>query len=189
MLRTAPTFIAGITICVVLISSCTPSVPTQAYPTYDPFAPVNGTSLAPAVVQNGQLVVNTKIPNGPPPTRAPLSVTISPRNAIASTPTPDQPHTIPTLRASSDTYTVQAGDTLGSIAQAYGISLNSLLQANGLSESSVLSVGVTLTIPAVDADTNPGSSFKIIPDSELVYGPASAQFDIEAFVQKEGGYL
>ena len=189
MLRNAPTFTAGITICVLLLSSCTPTVSTQAYPTYDPFAPVNGTRIAPAVVQNGQLVVNTKIPNGPPPTRAPLSVTISPSNATASTPTPDQPHTIPSPRQSTESYTVQAGDTLGSIAQAYGISLNALLQANGLDQASVLSIGVTLTIPPVDASMNPGSSLKIIPDSELVYGPASAQFDTDAFIQKQGGYL
>ena len=30
---------------------------------------------------------------------------------------------------------------------------------------------------------------RIIPDSELVYGPASAQFDLTAFVQNQGGYL
>src|SRR5690349_4087000 len=189
MLRNTGNTILRFAVLVLLLSSCTPTVPTQAYPTYDPFAPVNGTRLAPAVVQNGQLVVNTRIPNGPPPTRAPLSVTISPPNTFASTPTPDQPHAIPTARQSTETYTVQAGDTLGSIAQAYGISLNALLQANGLNESSVLTIGVTLTIPPVDASTNPGSSFKIIPDSELVYGPASAQFDLEAFVQKQGGYL
>lgn len=34
-----------------------------------------------------------------------------------------------------------------------------------------------------------GPSFKIIPDSELVYGPYSANFDIEAFVNEQGGHL
>jgi murein DD-endopeptidase MepM/ murein hydrolase activator NlpD len=189
MLRYTGNNLLRFAVLVLLLSSCTPTVPTQAYPTYDPFAPVNGTSVAPAAMQDGQVVVDTKTPRGPTPTRAPLSVTISPPNAISSTPTPDQPHDIPAPRQSAETYTVQAGDTLGSIAQAYGVSLNALMQANGLNEASVLSIGATLTIPPIDADTNPGSSFKIIPDSELVYGPASAQFDIDAFVQKEGGYL
>jgi hypothetical protein len=45
-----------------------------------------------------------------------------------------------------------------------------------------------LTIPAPDPGEQ-GPDFKIIPDSELVYGPASAQFDVEAFVRQEGGYL
>jgi LasA protease len=29
----------------------------------------------------------------------------------------------------------------------------------------------------------------VIPDSELVYGPLSAYFDVEAFIQSQGGYL
>src|SRR5512133_3198989 len=141
MLRNTGYNILRLATLVLLLSSCTPTVPTQAYPTYDPFAPVNGTRIAPAVIQNGQLVVDTKTPRGPAPTRASLSVTILPPNAIASTPTPDQPHDIPTPRQSTDSYTVQAGDTLGSIAQSHQISLNSLMQANGLNESSVLTIG------------------------------------------------
>jgi murein DD-endopeptidase MepM/ murein hydrolase activator NlpD len=84
---------------------------------------------------------------------------------------------------------VQAGDTLGSIAQAYGISLNTLMEANGLSESSVLSIGTTLEIPPVDTGTQPGSSFKIIPDSELVNSPTNMDFDTETFLQGYNGYL
>src|SRR6266513_3798749 len=129
----------SIVVLVLLLSSCRPTIPTQAYPTYDPFAPVNGTSVAPAVIQPGVFVVDTKMPHdGLPPTRAPLSVTSSPPNTIHLTPTPDQPHDIPAPRQSVETYTVQAGDTLGSIAQGYGISLTALLQANSLNESSVL---------------------------------------------------
>src|SRR6266496_1939063 len=91
----------NIVVLVLLLSSCRPTIPTQAYPTYDPFAPVNGTSVAPAAIQPGVFVVDTKTPhNGPPPTRAHLSVTISPSHAIASTPTPDQPHDIPAPRQS-----------------------------------------------------------------------------------------
>ena len=190
MLRNTGTITLRFVVLVLLLSSCRPTIPTQAYPTYDPFAPVNGTSVAPAAIQPGVFVVDTKTPHdGPPPTRAPLSVTISSPNSIPLTPTPDQPHDIPAPRQSVETYTVQAGDTLGSIAQGYGISLNALLQANSLNESSVLLIGTTLNIPPIDVSTNPGSSFKIIPDSELVYGPASAQFDTDSFLQKQGGYL
>jgi LasA protease len=190
MLRNAPIYIAGLTIVVLLFSSCAPTVATAAYPTYDPFSPVNRTVMAPAaaVAQNDQFVAETRTP-GLSPTRAPISVHTSSPDAIPSTPTPDLPHPVPSPRQSADTYTVQAGDTLGSISQAYGITLNSLMQANGLNEYSVLSIGQELKIPAIDATTNPGSSFKIIPDSELVYGPASINFDIDAFIQQQGGYL
>jgi hypothetical protein len=46
-----------------------------------------------------------------------------------------------------------------------------------------------LNIPPVEVDPNPGSSFKIIPDSELIYGPAAIHFDIESFIHEHGGYL
>ena len=45
-------------------------------------------------------------------------------------------------------YTVQAGDTLGGIAQTYGVSVGDLMAANGLADPNVLSVGQTLIIPA-----------------------------------------
>ena len=189
MLRNAPIYIAGITIFVVLLSSCAPSIPTTAYPTYDPFSPLNGTAIAPASIQNGQIVVSTGTPHGPAPTRDPVSVHTSSPDAIPSTPSPDIPHPLPSPRQTEDTYTVQAGDTLGSIAQAYGIRLESLMQANGLNQLSVLSIGQVLTIPPIDTSTDPGSSYKIIPDSELVYGPASINFDIGAFIQQKGGHL
>lgn len=189
MHRTTGNNILRVAALVLLFSACTPTVPTAAYPTYNPFQPVNGTAMAPAVVQNGNVIVGTKMPRGLPPTRAPLSVPIAPINARASTPTPDQPHAVPSPRQSVETYTVQAGDTLGSIANAYGISLDLLMKSNGLNEASVLSIGMTINIPPVDADAVPGSSYKIIPDSELVYGPAAAKFDADAFIQQKGGYL
>ncbi|HJS19723.1 MAG TPA: LysM peptidoglycan-binding domain-containing protein [Anaerolineales bacterium] len=179
------------TLFVLLVSSCTPSVPPEAYPTYDPFAPVNSAEGVSASAQGGGTLPDRVIPSGPTPTRAPISVIVHEHdsNAIFGTPTPDPPHAIPSPRQLVDTYTVEAGDTLGSIAQGYGISLNSLLEANGLNESSVLTIGMTLDIPPVDTGTIPGSSFKMIPDSELVYSPAAMDFDIEAYIQSQNGYL
>jgi murein DD-endopeptidase MepM/ murein hydrolase activator NlpD len=88
-----------------------------------------------------------------------------------------------------DQYTVQPGDTLGIISQKYGITLEALMQANGLNESSVLSVGQVVNIPPITTDPIPGSSFKLIPNSELVYGPASVPFDLDAYLKNKGGYL
>lgn len=174
----------------VMISSCGtfPSA-EEAYPTYDPFAPVGGSGNQ--VVPVGEAVQATRLEGGPTPTRVPLLVT-PPQpnpNSPRTTPTPDLPHALPTQRGDLDQYTVEPGDTLGSIASAYGVSLAALMQANGLDETSMLTVGMVLEIPLIEADPNPGSSFKLIPDSELVYGPAAAQFDIESFVENKGGYL
>lgn len=48
---------------------------------------------------------------------------------------------------SAGSYVVQAGDTLASIARAYGLSLDSLVALNGLSNPSQIFAGQTLAIP------------------------------------------
>jgi len=172
----------------LLISACSSSS-SNAYPTYDPFAPVDATNAVPDI-QEGAVVNSTTAPRGPTPTRAPISVTLPARQSgIDTSPTPDSPHPLPPPREFVDQYTVQTGDTLGSVAQRYGITLDALMLANGMNESSVLYVGAVLDIPPVVTDPNPGSSFKIIPDSELVFGPASVGFDLDAYLKNKGGYL
>jgi murein DD-endopeptidase MepM/ murein hydrolase activator NlpD len=115
-----------------------------------------------------------------PPTRLP--------GAPILTPTPDDPHAKPAVRTEPDQYSVQPGDTLGIIAQRYGVSLEELIQANDLSNPNILDVGQVITVP-VPTPQGLGTDFKVIPDSELVYGPASADFNIEAFIKSKGGYL
>jgi LasA protease len=190
MLPATPRLTVSLLFIALVVSSCSTSSSSDSYPTYDPFAPVHGTSSQVAPVQVGEFVSATKI-SGPTPTRAPISVNVPQHNpnSVQTTPTPDLPHALPTQRDFLDQYTVQPGDTLGNIAQRYGITLEALMQANGLNESSILSVGMVLDIPPVEADPNQGSLFKIIPDSELVYGPATAQFDIGSFIQQKSGYL
>jgi LasA protease len=112
---------------------------------------------------------------------------LSPGSASVS-PTPDPPRVLPTPRIETETYTVKSGDTLGQIAQRYSIGLDSLVQVNQLSNPNLLEIGQVLTIPPPEPGEQ-GPSFKIIPDSELVYGPASVDFDISKFVQEKGGYL
>lgn len=172
-----------------LVSACAPTTALPTYPVYDPFAPVAGTDEAPVSNQNPQPLNPTS--SGPTPTRAPLSVTLPGRdtNPAGFAPTPDAPHPLPTARDFMDAYTVQPGDTLGRIAQAYGISLDALMQANGLDESSILSVGVVLNIPPISTDAAPGSAFKIIPDSELIYSAAALTFDLEDYLANKNSYL
>jgi len=104
------------------------------------------------------------------------------------TPTPDTPRVMPTLRADQEFYTVQYGDSLGNIALLYNLDLASLIAANDLANPDILEIGQVITIPAPQPGAEP-SSFKIIPDSELVYGPVSSTLDIEAFVNERNGYL
>ncbi len=159
----------------------------------DPFVPLSSdVTLVP--VEGGTVVVPSPAPthrSGPTPTLAPLIILFPPPRIpglpIAS-PTPDSPKALPTPRVEPGSHVVQSGDTLGSIAQQYGVSIEALMQANGLSDANLLSVGQALEIPAPSPGEQ-GPDFKIIPDSEMVYGPASATFDVNAFVQEKGGYL
>jgi LasA protease len=143
--------------------------------------------VAPASAPFSVSSVGTPFPTEAVVNAPALSNTRAPGSPIL-TPTPDKPHTLPTPRTEPEKYTVKSGDTMGKIAQSFGISLESLIKANPLPNPDYLEVGQVLTIPAPTAGGG-GSSFKIIPDSELVYGPASVSFDIEKFIQKRGGYL
>jgi LasA protease len=104
------------------------------------------------------------------------------------TPTPDAPHPVPTIRNQPDQYVVQYGDNLNLIAQQYGVSTIDIVNANDLSSPDYLEIGEILTIPAPTPGPT-GPAFKIIPDSELVYGPVSAYFDIPEFIKNHAGYL
>lgn len=184
-----PLFFLRFVICILLLSflmtACAASSPSDvSAPTYDPFIHVQSTET-----DSTSMPSPTRTP-GPTPTRAPLSVTVLVHdpNAPLTTPTPDSLRVLPTPRQNANQYTVQAGDTLATIAQNYGVSIDALIQANHIADANALSIGQVLDVPPPVPGT-PGSSFKIIPDSELVYGPASAQFDVDAFVQSQGGYL
>ena len=111
-----------------------------------------------------------------------------PAGAPVLTPTPDSPHYQPGAGRGPETYVVQSGDMLSAIAERYSVSVNAIVQANDISNPDNLEVGQTLTIPVVTPQA-PGPAYKLIPDSELVYGPLSASFDIAAFIREKGGYL
>ncbi len=178
-------------LCATLLASCAPNATQVVFPTYDPFLPLPNITA----VQGESTLTDTPIvptaTRPPTPTRVPL--TISPlaagvANQIMGTPTPDEARILPTPRQDADEYVVQGGDTLGDIAQRYGISLQDLMDANNITDPNTLEIGMVLSIPA----PNPGEiglSLKMIPDSELVYGPASAYFDIGEFIQSQNGYL
>jgi LasA protease len=101
----------------------------------------------------------------PPPTLVP---TPNPTRTAVMNPTENQLHT------------VQPGETLLTIAQVYGVSVAEIVQANGLPDENMISVGQVLVIP--NAVSLFGPDTKLIPDSELVYGPSLVGFDTSQFV-------
>ena len=61
------------------------------------------------------------------------------------------------------------------------------MQVNGLANPNSLQVGQQLKIPSQVSLSAPGD--KLLPDSELVYSPAFASFDVNAIASLYNGYL
>ncbi len=105
-----------------------------------------------------------------------------------SFPTPNPPLPLPTPRSDAEIYMVEEGDTLAEIATRFGVSLKMVAEANPSVDPNLLYVGTALTIPAPKPGDN-GPDFKIIPDSELVYGPYAAGFGVAGYVEAKNAYL
>jgi LasA protease len=87
------------------------------------------------------------------------------------------------------TYTTQTGDTLVALAAHFNTSQDEILARNpALATTSTLASGIALVMPVYWFPLG-GSPYKIIPDSEFVYGPSSKGFDVEAYVASRPGYL
>lgn len=179
---------------VFLLAACTRAAPVE-------------TALTPVAPANVALPTLAPVQTFLPPTRA--------AGTPLASPTPDVKLVLPTFTplapelASLDTatpgpvtYTVQAGDYLGQIAESYGISVEELAGANNLDPVyGIIYPGDVLVVPvspeqaAAVAQATPvlatisSDYFKIIPDSELVYSPLGTLLNIEAFVRQQGGYL
>ena len=80
----------------------------------------------------------------PPPTETPVPPT--------DTPIP------PTATSQPVINTVEAGETLSQIAQAYGVTLEAIMQANNLADPNRIIVGQKLAIPASSPSSPPATS-------------------------------
>lgn len=103
-------------------------------------------------------------------------------------PTPDAPKTMPTMRTNEETYQVQMNDSLNLIARQYGVDLNAIVSANQLMNPNLLEIGQELVIPPPNPDAK-APAFKIIPDSELVFGPSGVGFDPYNLIYSFDSYL
>jgi LasA protease len=142
--------------------------------TEDPPDPVPAT-LTPAPTSTA-----TVSPTAEPPTSTVQMV------EARSTPTPDAIRPTPKLRDTTETHIVQIGDTLNGLAKQYGVAMSQIQEANGLQDPNLLGLGQVLMIPPPTPQP-PGPSFKVIPDSELVYGPSAIDIaSIFSVISPEG---
>jgi LysM repeat protein len=104
------------------------------------------------------------------------------------TPTPDPARPMPELRTETVIHVVRPGESVGWIASLYDVGPGLIQWANGLTNPNYLYIGQVLLVPP-PVPLGPGPSFKMIPDSELVYGPAHALYDVRTIVASYDGYL
>lgn len=112
------------------------------------------------------------------------------RAALTPTAVPDTPTPTPTRVPPETTavyYTVRPGDNLLRIALAYGTTVEALIRLNDIGDADQLRVGDVLQI-SMDAQYESPDDV-LIPDSELVYGPGYAEFDVVDATKGYSGYF
>jgi murein DD-endopeptidase MepM/ murein hydrolase activator NlpD len=78
---------------------------------------------------------------------------------------------------------------VAAVAAHFNTSVDEIIAANPqLPLTSTLPSGLELQIPAYYFSLG-GPAFKIIPDSEFVYGPANQDFDVAAYLNSQPGFL
>lgn len=106
---------------------------------------------------------------------------------VLGTPPSPTPIPVPVSTTIIETYTVRYGDTLGAIAARSDLSIEDLMRLNGLTNPNALQIGQVLKIPVQVTRAAPADF--LLPDSEVVYGPAYASFDVSGFASQANGYL
>ncbi len=138
------------------------------------------------------LLASACLPAAQVPPRLPVVAPTA--TAASATPTPVAAGTpLPTREpfgvGQVYTYAAQTGDTLVALAAHFNTSQDEILAKNpGLAPTATIPSGSVLHIPVYWFPLG-GSPYKIIPDSEFVYGPTSKGFDVSAYIASQPGYL
>lgn len=90
--------------------------------------------------------------------------------------------TAPTL------YYTQSGDMLSAVASRFGVNEDEINSNADLTGNDLLDPGTLLIIPnRITEPTTP--NIQILPDSEIVFSRTAVDFDTEAYVTEQNGYL
>jgi murein DD-endopeptidase MepM/ murein hydrolase activator NlpD len=85
-------------------------------------------------------------------------------------------------------HTVEAGESLGYLSSIYNTPIEELVAMNQLDgPEAIIQIGQSLRVPLKVETTAPTT--RLLPDSEVVYGPGYVGFEIEEFIKNKGGYL
>ncbi len=175
-----------LTVAALLLSACAAdsslwgeyATPTASYPTLDPIASntvlPSPTDTAVFVNPIFPTITSTSTPTYSLPT--PLAI-----SASAQTVTPASPNQ-PIL------YYVQSGDTLDALAARFGVDKKEITSPKVFPETGLIDPGTLLIVPRkIEAETTP--NVQVLPDVEIVFSAAAADFNIAQFIAGAGGHL
>ncbi|MBX0330438.1 LysM peptidoglycan-binding domain-containing protein, partial [Oscillochloris sp. ZM17-4] len=143
-----------------------------------PGAPLRGGQVAPlAIDTSGQLIA------APDDGGAAVRFVAQPAPAAPIAPARSAPLAL--SDAFRETHEIAAGETLGGIAQRYGVSLASIIWSNGLDRGDALALGQPLRIPRVsgaphlvaagETVADIAARFGVSPEAILTFGPNRLQ--------------
>ncbi len=132
-----------------------------------------------------QTMQAAQVEEGQNPDETPVfSGAVTPTDAITSVPFPT---IVGGLADGIYTYAAQSGDTLSTVAARFGVEPGQIFSQENLDEAGYLTPGQVLRIPWVLDVVLPSET--LLPDSEVVYSPTAADFDIGAYIEQAGGFL
>lgn len=104
-------------------------------------------------------------------------------------PPPGQPSPAnpPPVTGQTYEYTARSGDTLPALAARFAVDPDQIASQRPIPPQGLIDPGQQLSIPV----SLPPAPYpvELMPDQEIVYGPAAADFDVAGFVAAKGGYL
>lgn len=154
-----------------------PSTPTPASPMAE--APL----VDPFLVQDAPIVFPTS--TNPPFVETEAAQT--PEAPVEQT-TPEPTIVLPTIDSAPFLYYAQSGDMLSAIAKRFGVEESEIISDADLTKTTLIDPGTLLVIPnRINEPTTP--NIQLIPDSEIVFSATALDFDTEAYVKSQNGYL
>ena len=154
-----------------------PSTPTPASPLAE--APL----VDPFLVQDAPIIFPTS--TNPPFVETQAAQT---PEAPAEQTTPEPTIVLPTIDSAPFLYYAQSGDMLSAIAKRFGVEESEIISDADLTKTTLIDPGTLLVLPnRINEPTTP--NIQLIPDSEIVFSATALDFDTEAYVKSQNGYL
>ncbi len=95
---------------------------------------------------------------------------------------------LPTFETAPILYYAQSGDMLSAVARRFGVEESEIVSDADLTRSKLIDTGTLLIIPdRLTEELTP--NIEIMPDKELIFSFTAADFNVEEYVQRSGGYL